>query len=229
LKLNRKADLMQKLKLLVVFFLLSITVFTQTITGNVSYVSDGDTLHLVSNGEKYKIRFYGVDSPESSQDYGLESKEFVMKRVSGKTVKVQVMDTDRYGRKVGKIYYGSGKYLNEEVVRAGYAWHYRQYAPNDSDIKQAEATARSSKIGLWKSSNPTPPWEYRSAKRSPEQPQAGNSVASSKNNIENVVYITKSGKKYHRQNCPTIKHLAGSLPRSEAAAKGYEACKVCKP
>jgi endonuclease YncB( thermonuclease family) len=50
-------------KLLVVFFLLSITVFTQTITGNVSYVSDGDILQLVSNGEKYKIRFYGVDAP----------------------------------------------------------------------------------------------------------------------------------------------------------------------
>ncbi len=77
-----------------------------------------------------------------------------MERVFGKPVRVEVMDTDRYGRKIGKIYYGNGTYLNKEVVRAGYAWHYRQYAPNDSDIKQAEAAARSSKIGLWRSSSP---------------------------------------------------------------------------
>ncbi|WP_324292152.1 thermonuclease family protein [uncultured Ilyobacter sp.] len=60
-------------------------------------------------------------------------------------MKVKVMDTDRYGRKIGKIYYGARKYLNKEVVRAGYAWHYRQYAPNDSDIKQAEAAAKDKK------------------------------------------------------------------------------------
>ncbi|WP_083789136.1 thermonuclease family protein [Ilyobacter polytropus] len=71
------------------------TVFTQTIPGNVSYVSDGDTLQLISNGEKYKIKFYGVDVPESSQKYGLEAKEFVSERVVGKTVKIQVMDTDQ--------------------------------------------------------------------------------------------------------------------------------------
>ncbi|WP_083789135.1 thermonuclease family protein [Ilyobacter polytropus] len=47
--------------------------------------------------------------------------------------------------KVGKIYYGNGTYLNEEVVRAGYAWHYLQYAPNDPDIKQAEVAAKDQK------------------------------------------------------------------------------------
>lgn len=89
----------------------------------------------------------------------------------------------------------------------------------EKKFENPSASAKYSEIELCRSSNPTPPWEYRSAKRSPEQPQAGNSVASSKNNIENVVYITKSGKKYHSQNCPTIKNLARSLLEAKQLQK----------
>ncbi|MEI0492694.1 hypothetical protein R4J17_09655 [Brachyspira intermedia] len=46
---------------------------------------------------------------------------------------------------------------------------------------------------------------------------------------QNVVYITKTGKKYHLQNCRTIKGEAYKISLSEAKQKGYTACKVCKP
>ena len=46
---------------------------------------------------------------------------------------------------------------------------------------------------------------------------------------KNVVYITKTGKKYHLQNCRTIKGEAYKISLSEAKQKGYTACKVCKP
>lgn len=39
------------------------------------------------------------------------------------------MDKDRYGWKVGKVYY-NGKYLNKEIVKNGYAWWYEHYARN---------------------------------------------------------------------------------------------------
>ncbi|MEI0518059.1 hypothetical protein [Brachyspira murdochii] len=45
----------------------------------------------------------------------------------------------------------------------------------------------------------------------------------------NIVYITKTGKKYHIQNCRTIKGEAYKISLSEAKNKGYTPCKVCKP
>ncbi|CRF31392.1 hypothetical membrane protein [Brachyspira suanatina] len=46
---------------------------------------------------------------------------------------------------------------------------------------------------------------------------------------QNVVYITKTGKKYHLQSCRTIRGEAYKISLSEAKQKGYTACKVCKP
>ncbi|WP_085168745.1 hypothetical protein [Brachyspira hyodysenteriae] len=46
---------------------------------------------------------------------------------------------------------------------------------------------------------------------------------------QNVVYITKTGKKYHLQNCRTIRGEAYKISLSEAKQKGYTTCKVCKP
>jgi len=48
-------------------------------------------------------------------------------------------------------------------------------------------------------------------------------------NKTETVYITRTGKKYHRENC---RYLATSrIPMSlkHAQAKGYTACKVCQP
>ncbi len=44
-----------------------------------------------------------------------------------------------------------------------------------------------------------------------------------------TVYVTRTGKKYHRENC---RYLASSkIPMSlkDAQAKGYTPCKVCHP
>lgn len=45
------------------------------------------------------------------------------------------------------------------------------------------------------------------------------------------VYITQTGKKFHRSSCATIKNSTGlqKISREEALARGYTACKVCNP
>ena len=48
---------------------------------------------------------------------------------------------------------------------------------------------------------------------------------------ESVVYVTKTGKKYHNRDCRTLarsKNLT-ELTIEQAQAKGYEPCKVCNP
>ena len=49
------------------------------------------------------------------------------------------------------------------------------------------------------------------------------------NNIEKVVYIAKTGKKYHLENCRTLRGEKEAVDLNEAIKNGYEACKVCNP
>lgn len=49
------------------------------------------------------------------------------------------------------------------------------------------------------------------------------------NPLEDTVYVTNTGTKYHKSTC---RHLAKSkiaMKKSEAIKKGYTACTVCKP
>ena len=47
--------------------------------------------------------------------------------------------------------------------------------------------------------------------------------------IEKVVYIAKTGKKYHLENCRTLRGEKEAVDLNETIKNGYEACKVCNP
>jgi len=47
--------------------------------------------------------------------------------------------------------------------------------------------------------------------------------------IEQVVYVTKTGDKYHKSSCHYLKRSKIKITKSEAQSLGYTACKVCKP
>ena len=49
------------------------------------------------------------------------------------------------------------------------------------------------------------------------------------NNIEKIVYISKTGKKYHLENCRTLRGEKEAVDLNEATQNGYEACKICNP
>ena len=44
-----------------------------------------------------------------------------------------------------------------------------------------------------------------------------------------VVYITRTGKKFHRAGCGSLRSSSFPMSRSEAIAKGYKPCQICKP
>lgn len=50
-----------------------------------------------------------------------------------------------------------------------------------------------------------------------------------KNINDPIVYITKSGKKYHRGSCSSLRRSKIPIRLSEAKARGYTPCKRCKP
>jgi endonuclease YncB( thermonuclease family) len=66
----------------------------QTITGKVVGVADGDTITVLQGKDQFKIRLYGIDCPESGQDFGARAKKFVSEMVFGKQVQVVQKDLD---------------------------------------------------------------------------------------------------------------------------------------
>ncbi|MCX7799429.1 MAG: thermonuclease family protein [Fimbriimonadales bacterium] len=135
--------------------------------GRVVGVTDGDTLRVLVQDptpREIRVRLHGIDAPERSQAFGSRARQELSKLVFGKTVRVEKVDTDRYGRTVARLFV-DGTDVNAEMVRRGFAWWYRRYAPDDLELRRAEEAARASKVGLWRDRSPTPPWEFRAAER----------------------------------------------------------------
>jgi endonuclease YncB( thermonuclease family) len=148
----------------------------RTEEGLVKKVVDGDTVQVItSEGTRLKIRLYGIDAPEMAkinrrtgivakpgQPYGEEAYRALESKVLGKSVKIVIMDIDRYRRMVS-ILYLHDEDINLEMVKEGWAWAYREYLtrPHASEYIDAENDARSKKLGLWTQANPLPPWEFR--------------------------------------------------------------------
>ena len=128
-------------------------------------VADGDTITLLHDGMGERIRLHGIDCPEKRQAFGNRAKQFTSKLVFGTTVTVQVVDRDRYGRTVGEVFLEDGRSLNRELVKAGFAWWYRRYAPNDETLAQLEREARGAQRGLWADPHAVPSWEWRTMRR----------------------------------------------------------------
>ncbi len=137
-----------------------------TLTGRVVGVSDGDTITVLDASKRtHKIRLLGIDSPEKKQPFGERAKQSLSDLVFDKQVTVEGSKQDRYGRDLGKIML-DGQDINLEQVRRGMAWHYKQYARDQSPqdrmaYAEAENAARQKRVGLWQDAHPVPPWSFR--------------------------------------------------------------------
>jgi endonuclease YncB( thermonuclease family) len=132
----------------------------RVVTGKVVSIADGDTLTVLDeNRLQHKIRLFGIDAPERSQAFGARSREGLSAKVFGQSVRVEVVDVDRYGRQVGRVYCGD-RDVNLEQVRDGLAWQYTQF-DRSPEGAAAQAEARAARRGLWGDPRPQPPWEFR--------------------------------------------------------------------
>ena len=133
-------------------------------------VSDGDTLNVQKVedgkfvGEVMKIRMFGIDAPEKTQDYGIESKQALEKLVNGKTLEIEEKNRDRYGRTVAVVYV-NGKNVNEEMVKNGNAWWYQEYDKKDTKMQAYQENAKKNKLGLFGKRGYVEPWNYRKEKK----------------------------------------------------------------
>jgi len=128
--------------------------------GRVVKVVDGDTIHVLVADRREKVRYIGVDTPETKhpakgqQCYGPAASAFNERLVGGQRVRLEhdVEERDRYGRLLAYIYRErDGLFVNAELARLGYA----QPLTIAPDVRHAErfvALARSARRagrGLW--------------------------------------------------------------------------------
>ena len=143
--------------------LLTLSLSAETLTGQVVKVADGDTITVLdSSNTQHRIRLISIDAPESNQAFGQKSKAHLSSLCFGKKVKVEWKQKDRYKRILGVVFVGKVN-CNEEMLKAGFAWHYRQYS-KDKKLQAMEDMAKAEKKGLWADKEPVPPWEFRRKK-----------------------------------------------------------------
>jgi len=133
--------------------------------GTVTRVLDGDSFEIAGDGGMITVRLFGVDCPEKDQPFADEARRYTSDMILGKEMRVDPVETDRYGRTIADVYTGDGTHLNAKLVEVGLAWWYEHYAPDATALRDLEASARKAKRGLWSRIDPIPPWEYREQQR----------------------------------------------------------------
>jgi len=201
------------------------------IMGKVVGISDGDTVTVLdATRTQHKIRLSEIDTPEKNQAFGSVAKQKLSEKIFGKTVVVEYSGKDRYGRIIGKILF-NGRWINEEMVEEGYAWHYKHYSKS-KELAETENNARVKKIGLWRDSNPIPPWEFRRSgskkatsprKRSAPTTQRKTSV-STQQAVEQGYWLNTNSNVRHNRGCRYYRNTSSG--RACGGGEG-KACGIC--
>lgn len=123
-------------------------------------VHDGDTVRLDCDGASYSVRVWGIDAPELKQKPWGEAARDALRAALPSRVRLEVIDTDRYKRTVGRLWRGNDD-VGLELVRRGQVAVYEQY--NDSaEYRRVEAQARRQRLGIWSVEGAQQtPWAWR--------------------------------------------------------------------
>ena len=129
-----------------------------TVEATVIRVIDGDTIEVNLEGTIYRVRYIGIDTPETvhpSQPvecFGKEASDKNAELVEEKMVRLEkdVSETDKYGRLLRYVWVGD-ILVNDYLVRQGYAYA-STYPPDvkySEQFAQAQREAEGNNRGLW--------------------------------------------------------------------------------
>ena len=128
------------------------------VEAQVTRVVDGDTIHVLIDGMEYRLRYIGIDTPETKhptlgvEPFGPEATQANSELVEGRTVLLEkdVSETDRYGRLLRYVYVDD-LMVNEELLRRGLA----RVATFPPDVKhidrflEIQRAAQEAGVGMW--------------------------------------------------------------------------------
>ena len=120
----------------------------------VTRIKDGDTVEIeMLSGASETVRLIGINTPESGECYSEESTVALAVLLSDQviTMTADVSDRDQYGRLLRYLWLDRGVFVNEIMVRGGYA-QARDYPPDSlyaADIAVAQESAQADALGIW--------------------------------------------------------------------------------
>jgi micrococcal nuclease len=131
-----------------------------TLSGRVTKIVDGDTIHVALGGRDEKVRYIGMDTPETHkpgtpvQCFGRAASAYNARLLEGRSVdlRTDAETRDRYGRLLAYVYRRpDGLFVNAELVRRGFAT-ILTIPPNVAhadEFLRLQRAARSAGRGLW--------------------------------------------------------------------------------
>ena len=126
-------------------------------TAVVIAVIDGDTIDVEVDGQEFRVRYIGVDTPERDADFYSEAAEANFNMVAEQTVTLvqDVSETDRFGRLLRYVYLADGTFVNAELVRQGFAVMvtFPPDVAHQEMFRELEREAREAGRGLWSGSD----------------------------------------------------------------------------
>ncbi|HMS50234.1 MAG TPA: thermonuclease family protein [Candidatus Saccharibacteria bacterium] len=127
--------------------------------------TDGDTITVNMDGTKEKVRFIGVDTPETHdprktvQCFGLAAASFTKTTIGTNKVRLEAdpqnTNRDRYSRLLRYVYLPDGRLVNAEIIKQGYGFAYTSFPFEKlEEFKSYQTEAQAKKLGLWGSCQP---------------------------------------------------------------------------
>lgn len=142
-----------------------------TLIGQVVNVADGDTLTLLVDKRRERIRLASIDAPEVTKDrnrpgqpMAQQSRKALADLVAGRTLTVRCYEQDRYQRNVCDVMLPDGSSANQRQVAAGLAWanmEKRGRFMRDDALPELERQARRDRLGIWQRTDAVAPWVWR--------------------------------------------------------------------
>jgi micrococcal nuclease len=115
--------------------------------------------------EKQVIRLAEVDAPERTQPFSQVSRRNLQALCQhAKQIRIDPVDTDRYGRTVAHIHCDE-VHVNWRQVEDGLAWCFTRYLKQPQECLPREEAARDAGKGLWRDPQPLAPWAFRERQR----------------------------------------------------------------
>ncbi|MCR5751716.1 MAG: thermonuclease family protein [Kiritimatiellae bacterium] len=137
------------------------SIASSSFQGKVVDVHDGDTITVEDAFKnQVKVRLAKIDAPELAQTDGKEARRHLCDLIDGTTVQIENKGKDDYGRILAIVYDSDGYEVNLQMVKDGWAWHFKKY-DQSYNYSQAEENAKWQGKGIWRYGTPTPPWEWR--------------------------------------------------------------------
>jgi len=173
---------------------------------------DGDSFKVACEAGTVEVRLFDVNCPEFDERGGDRAKSITRQTTLGRRVWVfpsGKRPKDAHDRLLARVWTPKG-WLSDVLLRMGAAQRYA-----DPDKPSAGL------VGKPKAQAPSKPQDQGA--------EPSGSKAKSGAQSDPLVYITKTGSKYHRAECPHLRHGSIPIPLSEAKIRGLEPCAHCQP